>query len=134
VTLDSQDSPRLGLRGSHHLPPYNILCTSPWRLHPNGLLSWDSRREVPKLPRLGLPQLCAVVTSRSNFRSGRSLKQTCNFCRELSNGVLHATCTHGSRVNSRLFMVGSQTATLTPNFSFCHNLCYRFPNGHASPF
>ncbi len=33
---DTQDSPRLGLGGSHHLPPYSILCTSPWGPHPNG--------------------------------------------------------------------------------------------------
>jgi hypothetical protein len=32
---DTQDSPRLGLGGSHHLPPYSILCTSPRGLHPN---------------------------------------------------------------------------------------------------
>ncbi len=33
---DTQDSPRPGLGGSHHLPPYSILCTSPRGLHPNG--------------------------------------------------------------------------------------------------
>jgi len=33
---DTQDSPRPGLGGSHHLPPYNILCTSPRGPHPNG--------------------------------------------------------------------------------------------------
>jgi hypothetical protein len=32
---DTLDSPRPGLRGSHHLPPYSILCGWPWRLHPN---------------------------------------------------------------------------------------------------
>jgi hypothetical protein len=26
----SQDSPRPRLGGNHHLPPYSILCTSPW--------------------------------------------------------------------------------------------------------
>ncbi len=100
ATLDSQDSPQPELGGNHHLPPYSILCTSPQRLHPNGFLSRDSQREVPKMPRLGLPQLCAVVTSRSDLRSGRGLKQTCNSCREFSNGVSHATCTHESWVDS----------------------------------
>ncbi len=33
---NTQDSPRPGLGGSHHLPPYSILCTSPQGLHPNG--------------------------------------------------------------------------------------------------
>ncbi len=34
---DTQDSPQPGLGGSHHLPPYSILCASPWGLHPNGV-------------------------------------------------------------------------------------------------
>jgi hypothetical protein len=33
---DTQDSPRPGLGGSRHLPPYSIFCTSPWGLYPNG--------------------------------------------------------------------------------------------------
>ncbi len=33
---DTQDSPRPGLGGSHHLPPYIILCGWPRSLHPNG--------------------------------------------------------------------------------------------------
>ncbi len=33
---DTQDSPRPGLGGSHHLPPYSILCTTPRGPHPNG--------------------------------------------------------------------------------------------------
>jgi hypothetical protein len=43
--------------------------------------------------------------------------------------VPHSTCTHRGRVESRLFVVGSQTANLTPGPSFDHNLCYRCPNG-----
>jgi len=27
VNMDSQDSPWVGLRGSHHFPPYSIICT-----------------------------------------------------------------------------------------------------------
>ncbi len=45
------NSPRPGLRGSHHLPPYSILCVSPPRLHPNGSFSRDSQIGVPKLSR-----------------------------------------------------------------------------------
>jgi len=33
---DSLDSPWPGLEGSHHLPPYSILCVAPPHLHPNG--------------------------------------------------------------------------------------------------
>jgi hypothetical protein len=132
-TLDSQDSPRPGLRGSHHLPPYSIFCTFPRRLHPNGFLFRDSQREVPKLPGLELPQLCRAITSCSCLRSGRGLKQSCISRRELSSSVSHATCMHKIRVNSWLFVVGSQIVSLTPDLSFCHNLCYRCPNGSCEP-
>ncbi len=39
------------------------------------------------------------------------------------------TCAPRGRVDSRLLVVGSQTASLTPSLSFCHNLCCRCPNG-----
>jgi hypothetical protein len=35
----------------HHHTPYNILCDTPWGLHPNGTNSRDSRNGVPKLSR-----------------------------------------------------------------------------------
>ncbi len=43
--------------------------------------------------------------------------------------MLHSICTHRDRVDSRLFVVGSQTASLTLDPSFAHNLCCRCPNG-----
>jgi hypothetical protein len=46
-----QDTPRPGLKGNHHLPPYSILCNAPLRLHPNGSFSRDSQVGVPKLSR-----------------------------------------------------------------------------------
>ncbi len=46
-----QDTPWPGLGGSHHLPPYSILCNAPLRLHPNGSFSRDSQVGVPKLSR-----------------------------------------------------------------------------------
>jgi hypothetical protein len=55
--------------------------------------------------------------------------KTCSSPQELSNGVLHLTCMHRGRVDSRLLMVRSQTANLTPDLSFNHNLCCRCPNG-----
>ncbi len=39
ANMDSQDSPWLRLGGSHHLPPYNILCVWPHGQHPNVILS-----------------------------------------------------------------------------------------------
>jgi len=43
--------------------------------------------------------------------------------------VLHSTYTHRNQVDSRLLVVGSQIAILTPDPSFAYNLCYKCPNG-----
>jgi hypothetical protein len=131
--MDSQDSPRPELGGSHHLPPYSILCASPWHLHPNGFLSWDSQKGVLKLSRFGLPTFCRVIILCSNLLLEWGLKQNCSSFWELFNGVLHFTCTHRGRVNSRLLVVGSQTSSLTLGLFFCHNMCCRCPNGSCEP-
>jgi len=126
--LDSFDSPRPRLRGNHHLPPYSILCSSPRDLHPNGSFSRDSQSGVPKLFRFGLSGLWTLITPRPKLGSGRGLNQSCISPRELFNGVSHFTCTHRNWVDSRLLVVGSQTASLAPSPSFDHNLCCRCPN------
>ncbi len=126
---DSQDSPRPGLGGSHHLPPYSIFYASPRGPHPNGFLFWDFEVGVPKLPRLGLLQLWGAITLRADLRWRWGLKQSCSPRWELFNGMLQATCTQGNWVDFWLLVVGSQTANLTPNLSFGHNLCFRCPNG-----
>jgi len=127
--LDSQDSPRSGLGGSHHLPPYSILCVTPWHPHPNGFLSRDSQGGVPRLSRFGLPKVCEFITLCSNLGLGWGLKQICSSRWKLSNGVSHSIYTHWGWVDSQLLMVWSQIASLTPGLSFCHNLCCRCPNG-----
>jgi hypothetical protein len=105
ATSDSQDSPRSGLGGSHHLPPYSIICASLQGLHPNGFLSRDSQGGLLKLPRFGLPQLCGIITSRSDLWSGWGMKQSCSSRWHLSSGVLHVTCTHEVQVDSRPFFL-----------------------------
>jgi hypothetical protein len=127
--MDSQDSPRPGLGGSHHLPPYSILCVTAQHSHLNGFLSQDSQRRVPKLSQFGLPRLCEFITLCSNLRLGWGLKQTCSSRWELSNGVSLPICTQRGRVDSWLLVVGNQIANLTPGPSFCHNLCCKCPNG-----
>jgi hypothetical protein len=62
-----------------------------------------------------------------------SLKQSCSPRQELFNGMSHATCTQGNRINSRLLVVRSQTANLTLAPSFGHNLCFKCPNGSYKP-
>jgi len=47
--------------------------------------------------------------------------------------MLHATCTKGNWVDSRLLMVESQIANLTPGPYFGHNLCFRCSNGRCKP-
>ncbi len=131
ANLDSHDTPRPGLGGSHHLPPYRILCSSMRRLHPNGSFSRDSQGGVPKLSRFGLSGLWAFITSRLELRSGQALNQTCSSRLELSNTVSHSCCRRREDVDSRLFVVGSQTANLTPGPSFAHNLGCRCPNGQC---
>jgi hypothetical protein len=42
--------------------------------------------------------------------------------------MLHATYMGGNRVDSRLLVVESQIASLTPDLSFDHNLCFKCPN------
>jgi hypothetical protein len=126
---DSLDSPRSGLGGSHHLPPYSILCSSARRLHPNGFFSWDSQSGVPKLSRFGLPGLWAFITSRPELGSGRGFNQSCSSPRELSNAMSHSCCRRQEEVDSQLLVVGSQTASLTSGPSFAHNLGFRSPNG-----
>ncbi len=45
------------LGGSHHLPPYSILCSSPWGPHPNGFLFRDCQIGILKFPQLGFRDL-----------------------------------------------------------------------------
>jgi hypothetical protein len=129
--FDTFDSPRPGLGGSHHLPPYSILCVRPRRLHPNGTFSRDSQSGVPKLSRFGLPGLWATIISRPgpDLRSGRGLNQSCNSLQELSNAMSHSVSGHREEIDSWLLVIESQTANLTPDPSFAHYLSYRCPNG-----
>jgi hypothetical protein len=117
--------------GSHHLPPYSILCNSTRGLHPNGYFSRDSQDGVPKLSRFGLPGLWASITSRLELGSGRGLNQSCISPRELFNAMFHSRFRRREEVDSRLLVVGSQTASLTPGPSFAHNLGCRCPNGQC---
>ncbi len=130
---DSLDSPRPRLKGSHHLPSYNILCITPAHPHSNGSLSRDSQGGVLKLSQFGLLGLHKVITLCSDLQSWWGLKQTCNSPWELSKGVSHSPCAHQGRVDSRLLMVESRIANLTIGPSFAHNLCYKCPNGPCEP-
>jgi hypothetical protein len=125
---DSHDTPRLELGRCHHHTAYSILCVCPREWHLNGSFSRDSRNGVSKLSRFGLPGLWDFVAPRPNLRSGRGLNQTCSPQRELSNAMSHSQSARREQVDSRLLVVGSQIASLTPDPSFAHNLGCRCPN------
>ncbi len=127
--FDTQDSPRPGLEGSHHLPPYSILCSSPSRLHPNGSFSHDSQVGVPKLSRVRVSGLWMFIALRPKLGSGRGLNQSCSSRRELFNAMSHSLRRCREEIDSRLLVVGSQTSNLIPGPSFAHNLGCRCPNG-----
>jgi hypothetical protein len=129
----TQDSPRPRLGGSHHLPPYSILCAYPWGPHPNDFLCRDSQVGVLKFPQLGLPWFCRRITWCVNLGLQWGPKQSCSPCLELSNSMLHTTYKQGNRVDSRLLVVGSQIGNLTPGPFFGHNLCFKCPNGRCKP-
>jgi len=115
-------------RGKPPPSPYSILCITLRHLHPNGFLSRDSQGGVPQLFWFGLLGLCEFITICPDLQLGWSLKQTCSSPWDFYNDVLHSNCTHQGRVDSRLLVVESQTASLTLDPSFCHNLCCRCPN------
>jgi hypothetical protein len=52
---DTVDSPRPGLGGSHHLPPYNILYGWPWSLHPNDFSLPEFPGGSPEIASFGTP-------------------------------------------------------------------------------
>ncbi len=122
----------LDLGISHHLTPYSILCSSPWRGHPNGTNSWDSRNGVlkwsPEIVPRGLPELWTAITPDCRVRSRRGLNQSYSPRRDLFNAMSHSQIGHREKVDSRLLVVRSQTTSLTPGPSFAHNLGCRCPN------
>ena len=115
-----QDTPWPGLGGSHHLPPYSILCNAPRGLHPNGSFSQDSQVGVSKLSR-NCPRWSPGTLGAHNSRLP-GLNQTCIPRRDLFNAMSHSPFGGREEVDSRLLVVGSQTASLTPGPSFAHNL------------
>jgi hypothetical protein len=88
---------------------------------------------VPKSSRVGVPGLWTPISPDSRVRSQRGLKKSCSPHQGLFNAVSYSQIGCREDIDSRLLVVGSQTASLTPGPSFGHNLCLRYPNEQCEP-
>jgi hypothetical protein len=127
----------------HHSPDLGQATTFPLIVYfvplheahiQNGILSRDSQMGVPKFPKLGLLWLWGCKTLCADLRLRWGLKQSCSFHRELSNGMLHATCTERNQGDSWLWVVGSKIGNLTPYPSFAITYVLNAQMGHSSSF
>jgi hypothetical protein len=85
-------------------------------------------RNCPETVPGGVSGLWELITPDYNVWLQRGLNQTCSPRRDLFNDVSHSRFGGQEEVDSRLLVVGSQIASLTPGPSFAHNLGCRCPN------
>jgi hypothetical protein len=88
-------------------------------------------RNYPEIVPVGVPGLWELITPDCIVWSRRGLNQSCSPRRDLSKDISHSQFGGRKEVDSRLLVVGSQIASLTPGPSFAHNLGYRCPNGQC---
>ncbi len=88
-------------------------------------------RNCLEIVSVGVPGLWELITPDCKVWSQRGLNQSCSPHRDLSNDISRFQFGGQEEVDSRLLVVGSQTASLTPGPSFAHNLGYRSPNGQC---
>ncbi len=123
--MDTQDSPQPGLRGSHHLPPYNILWTSPQGPHPNGF-----SRGSPEIVPMGTP----TTLEPYNFASRPRLEVRSEAKLYFSSKAFQQYVARHLQPNkSGRFLTFFLSDSLTPDLSFGYNLCFRCPNEQCEP-
>ncbi len=88
-------------------------------------------RNCPEIVPVGVQGLWELITPDCRVGSRRGLNQSCSLRRDLFNEVSHSQIGCREEVDSRLLVVGSQIATLTPGPSFAHNLGCRCSNGQC---
>jgi hypothetical protein len=88
---------------------------------------------VLKFPKLRFPQLWRLIILCENLQLKWGQNQSCSLHQDFSNGMWHATWTQKNWGKSRLLVVRSQIGNLTPDPSFGHNLCFKYPNGSWKP-
>jgi hypothetical protein len=92
-----------------------------------GTLEMESRNCLETVP-VGVLGLWELITLDCRVRSQRGLNQSCSSCRDLFNSMSHSQFGCREEVDSRLLVVGSQIASLTPDPFFAHNLGCRCLN------
>ncbi len=117
---------------SHHLTPYRLYSVTFRGTHVRmslfpGTPKLESRNCL-EIIQGGVPRLWELITPDCEVWSQRGLNQTCSPRWDLFNEVSHSQFGGREEVDSRLLVVGNQTASLTPGPSFAHNLDYRCPN------
>ncbi len=86
-------------------------------------------RNCPQTVPGGVPGLLELITPDCKVWSQQGLNLTCSPRQDLSKDVSHFQFGGWEEVDSRLLVIGSQIASLTPGPSFAHNLGDRCPNG-----
>ncbi len=93
---------------------------------------WHKFLRLPKwsleIVPVGVPELWELITPDCRVRWQQGLNQSCSPRWDLSNAMSHFQIGCGEKVDSRLLLIGSQIAGLTPGPSFTHNLGCRCPN------
>jgi hypothetical protein len=84
-------------------------------------------RNCPETVLVGVLGLWDLITPDCRVRSRRGLNQSCSSPRDLFNAVLHSRIGCREEVDSRLLVIRSQIANLTPDLSFAHNLGCKCP-------
>jgi hypothetical protein len=84
-------------------------------------------RNCPETVLVGVPGLWELITLDCRVRLQQGFNQSYSPCQDLSNSMSHFQFGGWEEVDSRLLVVGSQTASLTPGPSFAHNLGCRCP-------
>ncbi len=98
-------------------------------------LTWQKKKNYEKLQIIfhHAKNILIFKTSRVDLRLQWGLKQSYNPHQELFNNMSHVAYTWRKKVDSWLLVLGSQIISLTPDFSFYHNLCFKCPNAWCNP-
>jgi hypothetical protein len=132
--LGPQDTPRPGLGEATTFPHIVFSATTHRDYIQMVLFPWTPKlesRNCPETIPVGVPGLWELITPNCKVWLQQGLNQTYSPHRDLSNDVSQSQFGGREEVDSRLLVVGSQIASLTPDPSFAHNLGNRCPNGQC---